>query len=136
MKYEITNMNLTIVKYLLTLNMNTLMVHIEFPNQKIEFSFVDIHRIYCDITFSEDCEQVVFGIRDKDENDILLIHFPNEYKISVLYVMDLYEKVKELYNFKQTNEYKQIRFEQYKNDESNDIRDITEQYENANEQIN
>jgi hypothetical protein len=136
MEYKITDMNLTIVKYLLTFDKNTLMVHIEFPNKKIEFSFVDIYRIYCDITFSEDCEQVVFGIRDKDENDILLIQFPNEYKISGLYVMDLYEKVKELYKFKQTNEYKQIRLEQYKNDKSNDIQNIIEKYENANEQIN
>jgi hypothetical protein len=126
MQYIISKFNLSKVEYLLTFDKNTLMVHIEFPNQKIDFSLVDITEIFCDISYyklqSTDSEHgnINFGIKsvikeEEEENEEIsyLIKFPTEHKISTLYVIDLYEKVKKIYEFKHTDEYDDIRLKQF-----------------------
>jgi hypothetical protein len=124
MEYEIKQFNFNQIEYLFEFNKDTLMIHIEFPNIKIDFSLVDITEIFCDISYyklqSTDSEHgnINFGIKsviDEEENEEIsyLIKFPTEHKISTLYVIDLYEKVKKIYEFKHTDEYDDIKLKQF-----------------------
>ena len=88
------------------------------------------------ISYKVECiyeiEYINLIVRFSNDDDILSIQFPSEYDISLLYVIDIYNKIKEEFQFKHSDEYNQIRLKHYNNEKVNydgNINRLRDKYE-------
>jgi hypothetical protein len=131
-KYIISKLNLLKIEYLFEFDKDTLMFNLDFTNKKINFSLADMTSISYKVECIYEIEYINLIVRFSNDDDILSIQFPSEYDISLLYVIDIYNKIKEEFQFKHSDEYNQIRLKHYNNEKVNydgNINRLRDKYE-------